>query len=151
MISLETLALAKSYTESYVDEHGGGGGGGKEYVKYDNTAGWNAQGSIIAERGILYVYSDYASYIDPVTKKTVYVPGVKIGDGFTTLPALPFIDVLEEKLPSGGSAGDILVNTGEGPAWLAPANKAEQDNQRPITAAAVYNEIGTINVALDTI
>lgn len=31
-LSLETLALAKKYTKSYVDEHGGGGGGGGSSV-----------------------------------------------------------------------------------------------------------------------
>ena len=151
MISFETLSLAKRYTEKYVEEHGGGGGG-KEYVQYGTTANWNAQGSLVAERGILYVYSDHASYTDPSTGDTVYVPGIKVGDGTSLLSALPFIDVLEEGgLPAGGSAGDILVQTGDGPAWVAPADRAEQDDSRPITAAAVYNEIGTINVALDHI
>jgi len=52
-------------------------------------------------------------------------------------------------LPQGGSVGDILVRTGsDSVAWETPASSAEQDNTRPITAAAVYTEIGNINALL---
>lgn len=150
MTANQALALARRYTETYVEEHGGGGG--KEYVRYDTTAAWNARTTLVAERGILYIYSDHASYIDQDTGETVYVPGIKVGNGTSLLSVLPFIDVLEEGgLPAGGSVGEILVQTDDGPAWVAPADKAEQDDSRPITAAAVYSEIGTINVALDHI
>ena len=57
-------------------------------------------------------------------------------------------------LPAGGSAGDLIIkrSSGDGDAeWVAPANSAEQDNTRPITAAAVYTEIGNINALLATI
>ena len=50
--------------------------------------------------------------------------------------------------PSGGSTGDILTRRGEGAVWETPANHAEEDNTRPITAAAVYTEIGNINALL---
>lgn len=56
--------------------------------------------------------------------------------------------------PSGGLIGDILTkisNASDGVAWLTPASSAEQDNTRPITAAAVYTEIGNINALLATI
>ena len=35
--------------------------------------------------------------------------------------------------------------------WVTPATSAEQDNTRPITAGAVYTEIGNINALLATI
>lgn len=57
-------------------------------------------------------------------------------------------------LPAGGSAGDVLIKssgTDYAAAWVAPATSAEQDNTRPITAAAVYTEIGNINALLATI
>ena len=150
MTANQALALARRYTETYVEEHGGGGG--KEYVRYDTTAAWNARTTLVAERGILYVYSDHDIYIDHETGDTIFVPGIKVGDGTSLLSALPFIDFSDGGgLPAGGSAGDILVQTDEGPSWVAPADRAEQDDSRPITAAAVYNEIGTINVALDHI
>jgi len=63
-------------------------------------------------------------------------------------------EVIGGSLPVGGQAGDVLIK--RTPAdfdaeWVAPANSAEQDNTRPITAAAVYTEIGNINALLATI
>lgn len=60
----------------------------------------------------------------------------------------------KSSLPSGGEQGDIMIkrSAANGDAeWLPPANSAEQDNTRPITAAAVYTEIGNINALLATI
>ena len=57
-------------------------------------------------------------------------------------------------LPIGGSPGDVLLKRTSSDfdaEWVAPANSAEQDNTRPITAAAVYTEIGNINALLATI
>lgn len=57
-------------------------------------------------------------------------------------------------LPTGGDPGDILMKRSDGDydaEWVPPANSAEQDNTRPITAAAVYTEIGNINALLATI
>ena len=57
-----------------------------------------------------------------------------------------------DSIPSGGTTGDILTRIGEdGTEWLTPANHAEEDNTRPITAAAVYTEIGNINALLESI
>lgn len=56
--------------------------------------------------------------------------------------------------PSGGSDGDLLVkdsSTEINVAWETPATSAQSDNTRPITSAAVYNEIGNINILLATI
>lgn len=57
-------------------------------------------------------------------------------------------------LPQGGLPGDILMKrttTDYDAEWVAPATSAEQDNTRPITAGAVYTEIGNINALLATI
>lgn len=56
--------------------------------------------------------------------------------------------------PEQGLVGDILMktsNASDGVSWVTPASSAQQDNTRPITAAAVYTEIGNINVLLATI
>lgn len=61
---------------------------------------------------------------------------------------------IQAEFPEEGRAGDILTkvgNEGNAVAWVTPANNAEQDNTRPITAAAVYTEIGNINALLATI
>lgn len=55
-------------------------------------------------------------------------------------------------LPSGGSDGDLLWRVGTtGVSWVTPASSPEQDNTRPITAAAVFSSIGNINALLETI
>lgn len=56
--------------------------------------------------------------------------------------------------PTEGNIGDILMKTAmtvDGVSWITPASRAEEDNTRPITAAAVYTEIGNINALLATI
>ena len=58
------------------------------------------------------------------------------------------------KFPTEGNVGDILMKTSvssDGASWVTPASTAEEDNTRPITAAAVYTEIGNINALLATI
>ena len=47
--------------------------------------------------------------------------------------------------------GDDLSVTAEGRLSVLKANAVEQDNTRPITAAAVYMEVGNINALLATI
>lgn len=54
-------------------------------------------------------------------------------------------------LPSGGTQGQLLMkssNTDYMTEWISPANSVEQDNTRPITAAAVYTEVGNIHAIL---
>lgn len=60
----------------------------------------------------------------------------------------------DSSLPAGGIIGDLLCkssNADYAVEWITPASSAEQDNTRPITAAAVYTEIGNINALLATI
>lgn len=57
-------------------------------------------------------------------------------------------------IPRGGLTGDLLAknsDTDYDTVWITPASSAEEDNTRPITAAAVYTEIGNINALLATI
>lgn len=57
-------------------------------------------------------------------------------------------------LPLGGNPGDIIIKRSGADydaEWVPPATSAEQDNTRPITAGAVYTEIGNINALLATI
>jgi hypothetical protein len=47
--------------------------------------------------------------------------------------------------------GEDLQVTSTGLLSVVKANRAEQDNTHPITAAAVYTEIGNIDALLQTI
>ena len=74
-------------------------------------------------------------------------------DASTGLPVT--VNVLEGgSLPLGGAVGDIVMKRSAADfdaEWVTPASSAEEDNTRPITAAAVYTEIGNINALLATI
>lgn len=62
--------------------------------------------------------------------------------------------VVETNFPPGGAQGDLLSKHSDSDydvCWVTPADSAEEDNTRPITAAAVYTEIGNINALLATI
>ena len=57
-------------------------------------------------------------------------------------------------MPLGGVAGDIIIKRSGADfdaEWVAPATSVEQDNTLPITAGAVYTEVGNINALLATI
>lgn len=71
-----------------------------------------------------------------------------------TLSSDTSVVIVEQSLPPGGFPGDIIMkrtSTDFDAEWVAPAQSAEKDNTRPITAAAVYTEIGNINALLATI
>ena len=59
-------------------------------VLYDTTANWEAQGALIAEEGIVYVYSD-AYYIEDEVGNRTPIAGIKIGDGNAYLSDMPFV------------------------------------------------------------
>lgn len=62
--------------------------------------------------------------------------------------------IIQADFPPGGYTGDLLAKRSDSDydvEWITPATSAEQDNTRPITAGAVYTEIGNINALLATI
>ena len=59
-------------------------------VYYDTSANWNAQADLIAERGVVYIYSDH-DYIDDGDGNIMAVAGIRIGDGTSYLIDMPFI------------------------------------------------------------
>lgn len=63
-----------------------------DQVISDTTSNWNSQRTLVSKKNIIYVYTDHLSKI--VDGKTVYIPGVKIGDGKAYLIDLPFTDTI---------------------------------------------------------
>lgn len=59
-------------------------------VLYDTTQNWARHGSLVTEKGTIYIYSDYTYYISP-GGESVPLAGIKIGDGSTYLIDLPFV------------------------------------------------------------
>lgn len=62
-------------------------------VLSDTTEGWNSQKELIAQKNVLYVYTDYQTDTDE-EGNTVEIPGIKIGDGKAYLIDIPFTDQL---------------------------------------------------------
>lgn len=61
----------------------GGGGGGTSVVVH-TTAEWQQLTSLVSEKGVIYVWSDYK------TEDGEDIPAIKIGDGLAYVVDLPF-------------------------------------------------------------
>ena len=60
-------------------------------VYYSRTKDeWNADASLIAQKDVLYIYSDYK--IIQKDGKQILLPGLKIGDGMSYLIDMPFVN-----------------------------------------------------------
>ena len=86
--------------------------------------------------------TDYEALFNKPSINGVILIGDKTGEDLNLGSAI---------FPSGGVVGDLLSKSADGAEWITPASAAEQDNTRPITAAAVYTEIGNINALLAAI
>ena len=58
-------------------------------VYYGSTSDWNSQINLIAERGAIYIYSDY-TYIEDQSGDQIPIAGLKIGDGTSYLIDMPY-------------------------------------------------------------
>ena len=59
-------------------------------VYYDTTAAWDAQPTLVAERSVIYIYSD-ATWHDDGNGNQIPIAGLKIGDGTSYLIDMPFV------------------------------------------------------------
>lgn len=83
--ALERLAI-------WFEEHGGiPSGGGDAPIYYHTEAEWDAQATLIAAAGAIYIYSDHKTVTDPTSGEVTLIPGIKIGDGTSFLKTLPFV------------------------------------------------------------
>lgn len=102
------------------------------------------------------IVEDYSDLVEIDVGSSVTDVNLEIQDDPTevSLDAASSIVIIEQSLPPGGVPGDIIIKRTSADfdaEWVAPAQRAEADNTRPITAAAVYTEIGNINALLATI
>ena len=63
--------------------------GGDCRVLYASTETWNSQPQLIADKGYLYIYSDYKQ-----NEQGQNIAGIKVGDGLAYLIDIPFTDDL---------------------------------------------------------
>ena len=60
-------------------------------VRRDTTAAWNARLDFVPLDGELIIYKDHRQFLDQ-NGNTIYVPGIKVGDGNAYLIDIPFIE-----------------------------------------------------------
>lgn len=58
-------------------------------TEYDTEESWNAQRDLIAERGVIYVYSNHSTIT--TGGESINIPAIKIGDGTSYLIDMPFL------------------------------------------------------------
>lgn len=86
-------------------------------VYYDTTANWNLQRDLIAERGAIYIYSDY-TYIDDGYGNLIPIAGLKVGDGTSYLIDMPYASGADsETLLRHISNHDIHITNEERASW----------------------------------
>lgn len=83
--SLERLAV-------WFETHGGipspSGDDSSGAILYSTKAEWDAKRDLVAEKGTIYIYSDYQA-VEGESGETQYIPGIKVGDGKAYLIDLP--------------------------------------------------------------
>lgn len=70
-------------------------------IEFGTTEHWNSMPDYVPVSGMIVVYTDYNSYVDPETGQTMYIPAIKIGDGNAYLSNKPFV---------GGDAWGMLMD-----------------------------------------
>lgn len=87
-------------------------------VRYGTTEHWNADITLVAARGVIYVYSDHAAITEGGTEKNV--PGIKIGDGTSYLIDMPFVgDEYAAQILAHVSNTAAHITAAERTAWNA--------------------------------
>lgn len=64
---------------------------GIQSVQYGTTEHWNLQKTLIAVKGMIYLYSDFKK-VTGENGKEYYIAGVKVGDGNSYLIDMPFLN-----------------------------------------------------------
>ena len=88
-----------------------------EFVKIKTTEEWNGDISLISQKGVIYVYSDYIIE-ETESGEKINNPGIKIGDGLAYIVDLPFINgYIEKELLKHINNSNIHVTLDEKNFW----------------------------------
>ena len=91
-------------------------------VLTDTYANWAAQRNLVSKKDVFYVYTDYQAIDNGNGTVTIY-PGLKIGNGYTKLNALPFMNAPDPRLLNHIANNQIHITSEERAKW----NKAVND------------------------
>ena len=115
-------------------------------VYYDTTANWNAQPNLIAERGVVYIYSDY-TYIEDEVGNHTEIAGIKIGDGSSYLIDMPFVsDATTYLITMHIANADVHTSRAEKEFWnnKVSAYIDHQDSEGLVLSKTTYELNGEI-------
>lgn len=116
---------------------------------YDTKENWDFRLETIAERGVVYVYSDY-DYIEDEVGNKIAVAGIKIGDGTSYLIDMPFVtDATTAAIISHVTNSSIHVTAAEKEFWnnKVSAFMDHGDAENLIISKTQYEKDGTIITA----
>ena len=88
--------------------------------KRDTTQNWNAARGMIPHQGEIIIYTDYKSIVKEIDgeERTVFIPGIKVGDGAAYVQDLPFIDEdLRDRIMEHINNQEIHVTLGDKLFW----------------------------------
>ena len=108
--------------------------------KRDTTTNWNAARGMVPLAGEVIIYTDYKVIQKEIDgeMKTVFIPGIKIGDGQTYVQDLPFVDTeLRDKIMEHINNENIHVTLQEKLFWNNKLNV--NDNMELVDGALVLN------------
>lgn len=109
-------------------------------LKRDTTENWNKARGFIPLDGELIIYTDYQSFTKEVNgkTKTIYIAGVKIGDGKAYVQDLPFVDEeLRSRIMAHINNPNIHVSSQEKIFWNNKLNV--DDSAELVDGALVFN------------
>lgn len=89
-------------------------------IYYDTTANWDSQRTLIAEAGVVYIYSDAIIGVDEFGNQ-IPLASIKVGDGTSYLIDMPFI--------TGGSSEIILDHLANGVIHVSELDREFWDNK----------------------
>ena len=84
-------------------------------VLSDTTENWSEKSDLVSELGTVYVYTDFNTVDDGGTEVTY--PGIKIGDGHTTIGSLSFINSPDPRVSNHISNTEVHVTYSDKDAW----------------------------------
>ena len=98
-------------------------------IQFGTTAEWNAQRTYRPVEGMLVVYTDYKTEVNPETGAITYIPAFKIGDGNAYLIDKPFVGddirvLLQEHMEDTG----LHIQPGEREFWNNKLNYEEPED-----------------------
>lgn len=108
--------------------------------KRDISKNWNKAIGFIPLAGEVIVYTDYKQIEKEIDGEltSIFIPGVKVGDGKTYVQDLPFVDTeLRDTIMNHINSQDIHVSLQEKLFWNNKLNV--DDDSEVVEAALVFN------------